>query len=724
MSLVLSVRGEQAEVTLTSTFPRTGTVRVPVLLCAFPDLGFSVEDPQTAFSRMLNEAGYSEHGGTGSAAEYYLLSSYEQLNLIFDVYGPYTVSHNAEYYGGNSGTSHSKNARELVVELINLAGNAGVNFSRYDANNDGIVDNVSIFYAGHNEAEGGDESTLWPHQSTINGGPTWNGKSFSSYLMTSELRSNKGAYMAGIGTYCHEFGHVLGLPDLYNTSNNTSEEKIYTLGSWDIMCNGSYNNLGRTPPMLSAFERFMMGWHVPHQISEAGFYSLKALEENDTSFLLATTAHNLSPMSPAPSEYFLIENRQRVGWDGRHSDCLPGVGLLVWHVSFNARNWENNSFNDSQPLGVDIVEAYDKNPQKASAHDTYPGTMNVTTFVPVLNLGDSLKNLRLHNIFQRSSGVVSFALGQTVDAKFSFSPTELDTFVTTFDGYIREYTPQTLTIRGTDIASATVTIGFTTNFFSLAADNKWLTGGEVLVDSVATDGTYERTLRLRFEPRRQSCIPTSSTFNIFTGDSSNFAALSVVGISPRPNYLTAPDSLEASEVETTTFRVSWKEVEDADTYFARAWFHDVVSGELVLVSEREAVAPDDHAYLTGLTGNTEYLVTVTACESKSCALHEATSDTLRVTTALDTNYKVPLPVIQNADGTCTLLLPSNAEAGMAVYVFTTDGKLMEIVSVEEGATEVTVPTSGLLPGHLYLIKYTSATSFQRKAHFSKFILRR
>ena len=697
---------------------------MPVLLCAFPDQPFSVNEPQAAFTRLLNETGYSDNGGTGSAAEYYLLSSFGQLSLTFDVYGPYTVSHNMEYYGGNTSSSHSKNAKELVIELINLAGNDGVDFSQYDANNDGVVDNVSVFFAGYNEAEGGDESTLWPHQSKISGGPHWNGKEFSSYLMTSELRGHKGTNMAGIGTYCHEFGHVLGMPDLYNTNNNKSEEKIYTLGSWDIMCNGSYNNLGRTPPLYSAFERFMMGWHIPTQLSEAGVYSLPVAEENNTSFLLAASTHNLSPMSPSPSEYFLLENRQRTGWDGRSDECLPGVGMLVSHVTFNSGNWDRNSFNDQEPLGIDIVEAYNHNPTEAAAHDPYPGTMNVTTFVPALNSGDSLFSLGLHNILQRDNGVVSFALGETVDASFRFSPLELDTFVTTFDETIREYTPQTLTITGTGITSPFVTIAFSSNFYSLAADNEWQKAGSVFRDStVRADGTYSRTLNLRFEPRRQFCLPTSASLQVFTGDSSSFALLSVLGISPRPNYLTKPGSLVASEVETTDFRVDWTEVEDAEYYYARAWFHDPEKGEYVLAGEREAVAPADHAYLTGLSANTEYAVTVTAYEQKSCLLNHAVSDTLYVATAIDTDLKKALPVVQDADGTCALLLPSKAEEGMTVYLFSTDGRLILTLPVEAGTTRVTIPTAGLQPNQLYLIKYAPTGLFPRKAHFAKFILR-
>lgn len=675
---------------------------------------------------MLNLKGYSDNGGTGSAREYYMLSSNGLLQLTFDVYGPYTVSHNMEYYGGNTATSHYKNARELVVEMINLAGNDGVDFSIYDANNDGEVDNVAIFFAGYSEAEGGPEEALWPHQSRINNGPKWSGKNFGSYLVTSELRGNKGINMAGIGTFCHEFGHVLGLPDLYNTTNNKSEEKIYTLGTWDIMCSGSYNNQGRTPPLYSAFERFMLGWHVPTQISASGLYSLPPLEENDTSFLLATTTHNLSPMSPSPSEYFLLENRQRTGWDGRDKECLPGVGLLVSHITFNSSRWNNNSFNDQKPLGYDIVEAYDHNPTKSAPYDTYPGTMNITTFTPTLNSGDSLHQLHLHNILQRNNGVVSFLLGQTTDAQFTFTPATLDTFVTTFDFYAHDYFPQTLTISGTDIASPFVTVAFANTSYALSVDDStWLMPGQVFVDStVQSGGTYSRTFRLRFEPRLQSCLPTSSSLQVFTGDSSAFQLLSVMGISPRPNYLTKPDSLVASEIETTNFRIDWSEVQDAEYYYARAYRYDPDKDKYILASEREAVAPADHAYLTDLEANTEYVVTVTAYEEKSCMLHDAVSDTIHVATTIDADITKALPVVQNADGTCTLLLPANAEDGMMVYLFATDGRLILTIPVETGTDKVTIPSSRLQPNQLYLIKYAPQNAFPRKAHFAKFILRR
>lgn len=697
---------------------------MPVLLCAFADQAFVVDNPQAAFSAMLNETGYSANGGTGSVAEYYTLSSNGQLSLIFDVYGPYTVSHNLSYYGSNTSSSHSSNVQQLVVELINLAA-AGVDFSAYDANNDGRVDNISIFFAGYNEAEGGDENTLWPHQSTVQNSPTHNGKTFGSYLITSELRGNTGQLMAGIGTYCHEFGHVLGLPDLYNTNNNTSEDKIYTLGTWDIMCNGSYNNSGRTPPLFSAFERFMMGWHTPAQITEAGQYSLAPVSEGGGAYLLSQGTHNLRADSPSPSEYFLVENRQRSGWEGRHNDCLPGVGLLISHVTFSARKFNDNSFNNSVPLGVDIVEAYNAEPTTSTATDPYPGTMNITQMTPVLNTGDSLHALRLHNILQRESGAVSFWLGADDNTGFTFAPTRLDTFVTTYDGTIVETVPQSLTITGRGITSPTVTLAFNNTFFSLAIDSVWQPAGTVFTDSVAADGSYRRTVLLRFLPRRQACTPTSAIFQVFAGDSSAFNQLSVMGISPRPVYLTAPDSLVASEITTTTARIEWREVADAELYTLRAFIRDQSSGQLSDAFTREIVAPADHAYLSGLSSNTDYRVVLVASEAKSCVEHLAASDTLTVFTAIDTNYKVALPVVQPGDGTCVLYLPMNAEAGMAVYLFTTDGRLVAKADVAEGTRQITLPTEGLLPHQLYLVKYAPAASrLPRKTFYSKFVYRK
>ena len=132
----------------------------------------------------------------------------------------------------------------MVTEAVQLAYNNGVDFRPYDNNNDGYIDNISIVVAGYNEAEGGEERTIWPHYSVISNSSPYNNKYLSGYLMISEYRSSGGKIQAGIGTYCHEFGHALGLPDLYDTEIS----KNYTVGYWDVMCSGCYNNDGSTPP--------------------------------------------------------------------------------------------------------------------------------------------------------------------------------------------------------------------------------------------------------------------------------------------------------------------------------------------------------------------------------------------------------------------------------------------------------------------------------------------
>ena len=222
---------------LHSYMPSRGVVRVPVLLVNFADYSFTIENPIEKFEDYFNGKGGSNPHATGSVHDYYIASSDSALDLQYEVVGIYTLSQDMEYYGSNqtnsSGvtTNHNIHARELVEEVVELAAQKGVNFSRYDNDNDGYIDNISIIVAGYNEAEGAAERTIWPHYSTINNGKKYSGKSISGYLITSEYRGSGGKVQAGIGTYCHEFGHALGLPDLYDTSVSDN----YTVGYWDIM---------------------------------------------------------------------------------------------------------------------------------------------------------------------------------------------------------------------------------------------------------------------------------------------------------------------------------------------------------------------------------------------------------------------------------------------------------------------------------------------------------
>ncbi|MBR1630396.1 MAG: M6 family metalloprotease domain-containing protein [Paludibacteraceae bacterium] len=363
-----------------------------VLLVNFSDQKYVVPNANTAFTNMLNQSGYSANGGTGSARDYFRTSSMGVYEPTFQVYGPYTLPHTMDYYGANE-TYYDEygeeqeddvNPVEMIVDACKLADADGVDFSLYDNNNDGVLDFVFVFYAGYNEAEYGPENSVWPHQwevydSETNPGEgnynydgtvksiTFDGKRLFSYACTSELKGSEGSDMAGVGTFCHEFGHVLGLPDMYATDYATHK----TLGEWDIMDYGSYNNDGCTPPVYSAYERMFMGWMTPVVLTEAGTDTLRAISTSNEAFLISSTGkHNMDGLSPNPKEYYLLENRQQVGWD----TYLPGHGMLVTHIRYNSSRWENNEVNNtSSSQGIDIVEADGKTPSSNQYDDGYYG---------------------------------------------------------------------------------------------------------------------------------------------------------------------------------------------------------------------------------------------------------------------------------------------------------------------------------------------------------------
>jgi len=331
-------------------FPLAGSPRSLVILANFADTAFVVPSPQTAYTNLLNQVGYSANGGTGSARDYFMASSYGKFAPDFDVYVPVTLPHTMAYYGANNSSGNDVNDVQMIVDACYAAHNAGLDFTPYDTDNDGVVDNVFVYYAGHNEAEGGSKNSIWPHRWGVYPqsnyfGPldsiTFNGKQIMDYACTSELRGSSGANMCGVGTFCHEFGHVLGLPDYYSTST--------TLGSWDIMDYGNYLNLGRTPPLYSGYDKFFLNWLTPEQISTTSSHTLNPIYQGttppanttDQAFLLSATTHNLVGNNPTPNEFFMLEYRQKTGWD----TYLPAEGMCIWHIDYNQTAWDNNNPN-------------------------------------------------------------------------------------------------------------------------------------------------------------------------------------------------------------------------------------------------------------------------------------------------------------------------------------------------------------------------------------------
>lgn len=350
----------QADIPGTSTgstgFPRTGSPRSLVILVNFSDTIFKIADPKTAYTKLLNEAGYAENGGTGSSKDYFMSASNGKFSPQFDVAGPFNLPKPMSYYGKNMVSNDNDTlAVQMVVDACTAANAGGVDFTPYDTDGDGFLDNVFIYYAGHNEAEGASDDAIWPHRWVVQRGFNYSGtvntlrfdgKTLFDYACTSELRGKSGTTMCGIGTFTHEFGHVLGLVDLYHTSTTSKK----TLDFWDIMDIGVYLNAGRTPPTYSAYERFYLGWLKPQEINTPSDLTLYPLSQSKTAltttkgqaYLLSQTTHNLSASAPSPAEFFIAEYRKKTGWD----TYLPAEGILFWHIDYLDTAWNDNTVNN------------------------------------------------------------------------------------------------------------------------------------------------------------------------------------------------------------------------------------------------------------------------------------------------------------------------------------------------------------------------------------------
>ncbi len=347
-------------------YPTKGEGHCLVLLVEFNDVKFSLS--KEYHSRMLNEEGFSDDGATGSARDYYMAQSGGQFKPTFDVVGPLTLSRNESYYGQDDYMlGQDVNVAKMITEACQLAKEKyDVDFSQYDGDGDGKVDMVYVIYAGYGQHAGGGDNTIWPHkyQLTSSGNQIkLDGKLIDTYACSSELFGNKGTVSSGIGTVCHEFGHVLGLCDHYNTNDAT----YYELGRYDIMDYGSYNNDGKTPAAYNAFERMTLGWMTPKELTQrTEGIELEHIATSNEAYIINTSN---------PDEFFLIENRQQEGWD----KYIKGSGLMITHVDFNEKNWLNNTLNtdSSHPrfflIPADGEKGFDEILQKETEkYDLYP----------------------------------------------------------------------------------------------------------------------------------------------------------------------------------------------------------------------------------------------------------------------------------------------------------------------------------------------------------------
>ena len=349
-----------------SDYPKFGNPKGLIILVEYSDVKFTTHsnyDATDYFNQMINGDNFSQFGGTGSAKQYFNEQSGGKFVPDFDVLGPVTLPNPRAFYGKNDYWGEDLNPHLMVTHAIEIL-DPKVNFAEYDTDGDGVIDNVYIFYAGQGEADFGSEDTVWPHAWDVRfAGIT---KTVDNVIIGHYACSNEWdeKLPSGIGPFLHEFSHVMGLPDLYNTVDGSA---IYTPDEYSVLDYGPYNNSGRTPPNYSAFEKNAMGWYEPITLDRAKSVTLETISSGQ--FGLIPTDKE--------TEFFLIENRQLTGWDA----FIPNHGMLIWHIDYVPTVFEENVVNNTKSHQyVDLVEANNKQNFNYSDGYTWPGTSGNTSF--------------------------------------------------------------------------------------------------------------------------------------------------------------------------------------------------------------------------------------------------------------------------------------------------------------------------------------------------------
>lgn len=387
---------------LDSTYPMKGNVKALVILVEYDDVKFTLDNPRDYFYELLNGDDFTQYGGAGSARRYFEDASTGQFHPVFDVAGPVKLPENRAYYGTNSAPGEGdKSAYMMLVHAAPLIDD-DINFADYDMDGDGLVDNIYIFYAGQGENSYGTSDCVWPHAWELkdrNAAFKLDGVTISRYACSNEWAEDR---PEGIGTFIHEFSHVMGLPDLYDTSWGLP----CTPHDWDVMDHGPYNNEGRTPPTYSIFERAAMGWLQPQIVTEAANCSLRPIGESNAGYMIPTASEN---------EYFLMENRQQSGWD----TYLPSHGMLIWHIDYEPGAWRLNVVNNTgSHQRVEIEKANndrDGYDDDVLAGWAFPGSAGNTAFSSsTLPSMDTWKGtdlgLPLDDITEHPDGTITFTV--------------------------------------------------------------------------------------------------------------------------------------------------------------------------------------------------------------------------------------------------------------------------------------------------------------------------
>ena len=414
-----------------------------IILAQFTDSKFNSGHDRALYDKIANAENYTANGFKGSVKDYFKAQSAGQFELDFDVVGICQLKNKCSYYGGNASNGDDLRAGEMVAEACQWAATQGVDFSQYDWDGDGEVDQVFVLYAGMGEADGGAKSTIWPHMFALSYSDygkslSFNGVTVDTYACSAELNGENA--LDGIGTFCHEFSHCMGFPDLYDTGYSG----WFGMGDYDLMCAGNYNNDGKCPAGYSAYEKHECGWITFQDVTlieeDLHVAGLKAISEGGGAYVLKNKAHE--------DEYYIVENRQNTGWDA----YLPSEGVMITHVDYDAYIWWNNMpntkgnyydenenvyYNDHQRLT--IFRAGKSTSDDGVTSDLYPYNTNnslTATSNPAATLynknsdGTKYMHIDITDISVASDGTASLTFSKADRSSGGGGETDPDTPVT------------------------------------------------------------------------------------------------------------------------------------------------------------------------------------------------------------------------------------------------------------------------------------------------------
>ena len=393
-----------------------------IILVNYSDKSFSMNNPNSFYDAMVNThdfKGYNQGtrfvSMTGSVRDYFYDNSNHIFDPSFDIVGPVNVDLSCTF------PQSTTNSDQLFHQVLEAA-DPLVDFSKYDSDGDGYVDMVFFLVAGFSASYGGNnEDYLWPHMFYLYSAPRHDGKRFGLYACSTEISGWEGygsrAYdIGGIGTFCHEFGHVLGLPDLYDTDYSGNGGESRHPEGWSIMAGGSGNNYGRNPVGYSLYERYALGFTTPTLIDQGGALSIDPLDVSNQGYRLNTKNKN---------EFFLIENRQSGKWDRN----LPGHGMLIAKVdSTSERIWQMNEVNvNPQHMCYELLRANYEG--RDGQGDPFPGNSGKTTITnfttPSLLTWDKRMSEYIFENIKEQDGIINLNVVADTSIKTTIEEFEL-----------------------------------------------------------------------------------------------------------------------------------------------------------------------------------------------------------------------------------------------------------------------------------------------------------